>query len=48
MPSGAYFRVLSAGGYMIGSAIIALAIAYLPVLAGAILSTLNILPAHPV
>ncbi len=46
MHSEAYHRLLTASGYMIGSAIVALAIASLPTLAATILSTLDIVPAH--
>jgi hypothetical protein len=46
MHSEAYHRMLTASGYMIGSAIVALAIASLPTLAAAVLSGLDIVPAH--
>ncbi len=46
MQNGSYHKALVMSGYMIGSAIVALAIASLPALAGAILTTLNIVPAH--
>jgi len=47
MLSDARHRVLAASGYVIVSGIVVLAVAYLPVLAGTLLTTLNILPTHP-
>jgi|GEM_PF-4678134 len=46
MRDEAYHRALTASGYMIASAIVALSIAYLSAMAGTILTTLDILPAH--